>query len=149
MKTSFAFNRTFSATIPFGAVALISLVSSSGCKFVGTDYEAPQVAVPDAWNQRIIGSPVGVLAVDYWWKQFEDESMNQLIDAAIESNKSLAIAYERVLQARSARQISNSALFPQLMGLAVLAVSARVKMSACLRLQAEVIRTPSIPWALI
>ena len=100
MKTSFTFNRTFSATIPFGAVALISLVSSSGCKFVGTDYQAPQVAVPDAWNQHIIGSPVGVLAVDYWWKQFKDESMNQLIDAAIESNKSLAIAYERVLQPR-------------------------------------------------
>ena len=116
MKTSFAFNRTFSATIQSGAVALISLVSLSGCKFVGTDYEAPQVAVPDAWNQRIIGSPVGVLAVDYWWKQFEDESMNQLIDAAIESNKSLAIAYERVLQARSARQISNSALFPTIDG---------------------------------
>ena len=116
MKTSFTFNRTFSATIPFGAVALISLVSSSGCKFVGTDYQAPQVAVPDAWNQHIIGSPVGVLAVDYWWKQFKDESMNQLIDAAIESNKSLAIAYERVLQARSARQISNSALFPAIDG---------------------------------
>ena len=116
MKTSFAFNRTFSATIQSGAVALISLVSLSGCKFVGTDYEAPQVAAPDAWNQRIVGSPVGVLAVDCWWQQFEDESMNQLIDAAIGSNKSLAIAYERVLQARSARQISNSALFPTIDG---------------------------------
>ena len=116
MKTSFAFNRSLSATIQLGAVTLISLVSLSGCKFVGTDYKAPEVSAPDAWNQRIIGSPVGVLAVDYWWQQFKDESMNQLIDAAIESNKSLAIAYERVLQARSARQISNSALFPTIDG---------------------------------
>ena len=116
MKSSFEFNRSLSATTQLGAVALISLVSLSGCKFVGRDYEAPQVAAPDAWNQRIVGSPVGVLAVDYWWKQFEDESLNQLIDVAIESNKSLAIAYERVVQARSARQISNSALFPTING---------------------------------
>jgi len=44
VKTSFTFNRTFSATIPFGAVALISLVSSSGCKFVGTTVFGGMVA---------------------------------------------------------------------------------------------------------
>lgn len=116
MKTSFGFNRSLSATIQLGAATLVSLVGLSGCKFVGSDYESPQVAAPDAWNQRIVGSPVGVLAVDYWWKQFEDEPLNELIDAAIETNKSLAIAYERVLQARSTRQISNGALFPTVDG---------------------------------
>ena len=67
MKTSFGFNRSLSATIQLGAATLVSLVGLSGCKFVGSDYEPPQVAAPDAWNQRIVGSPVGVLAVDYWW----------------------------------------------------------------------------------
>ncbi len=109
-------SQTLRATSRLGLVTLFSLIGLSGCKFVGTDYEAPQIDVPDAWNERIVGSTAGVLAVDYWWQQFEDESMNQLIDVAIESNKSLAIAYERVLQARAARQISNSALFPTIDG---------------------------------
>ncbi len=116
MKPPSELSQTLLATSRLGMVTLFSLISLSGCKFVGTDYEAPQVDAPDAWNERIVGSTAGILVVDYWWKQFGDESMNQLIDAAIESNKSLAIAYERVLQARAARQISNSALFPTIDG---------------------------------
>lgn len=88
----------------------------AGCKFVGVDYEAPQVDVPDAWSERVVSSHTGALAVDYWWRSFEDETLNKLIDTAIERNKTLAIAYERVLQARSARAISNSGLYPSIDG---------------------------------
>lgn len=93
-------------------MAAFSLIGLTGCKLVGPDYEAPETATPDAWTQSIMGTSSQRLAVDYWWKSFGDNTMNQLIDAAIESNKDLGIAYERVLQARSARQISNSGLFP-------------------------------------
>lgn len=116
MKSSSGFSRTLVATSRLGAVTLISLIGLSGCKFVGTDYEAPQVVVPDAWNERLVGAPSGVLAVDRWWQSFEDETLNTLVDAAIEQNKSLAIAYERVLQARAARTISNSGLYPSIDG---------------------------------
>jgi NodT family efflux transporter outer membrane factor (OMF) lipoprotein len=116
VKSSSGFSRTLVATSRLGAVTLISLIGLSGCKFVGTDYEAPQVVVPDAWNERLVGAPSGVLAVDRWWQSFEDETLNTLVDAAIEQNKSLAIAYERVLQARAARTISNSGLYPSIDG---------------------------------
>jgi NodT family efflux transporter outer membrane factor (OMF) lipoprotein len=116
VKSSSGFSRTLVATSRLGAVILISLIGLSGCKFVGTDYEAPQVVVPDAWNERLVGAPSGVLAVDRWWQSFEDETLNTLVDAAIEQNKSLAIAYERVLQARAARTISNSGLYPSIDG---------------------------------
>ena len=116
MKLSFELNRTLRTTSQLSVVALLSLAGLSGCKFVGVDYEAPQAEVPDAWNARIVGGQSGTLAVDQWWKSFEDETLNTLVDAAIEQNKSLAIAYERVLQARSARKISNSGLFPTIDG---------------------------------
>jgi NodT family efflux transporter outer membrane factor (OMF) lipoprotein len=116
VKSSSESNRTLLTTSRLGAVAFFSLMGLSGCKFVGVDYVAPQMGEPDAWNERIVGSQPGVLAVDYWWKSFEDETLNKLIDAAIETNKSLAIAYERVVQARAARRISNSGLFPSIDG---------------------------------
>lgn len=116
VKSSSEFSRTLLATSRLGAVTLFSLMGLAGCKFVGVDYEVPQVNVPDAWNERVVSSQPGALAVDYWWKSFEDETLNKLIDVAIEENKSLAIAYERVLQARSARAISNSGLYPSIDG---------------------------------
>lgn len=116
VKLSSESGRSLLTTSHLGAVALYCLIGLSGCKFVGVDYEAPRVDVPDAWNERVAGSQSGALAVDYWWKSFEDETLNRLVHALIEQNKSLAIAYERVVQARAARRISNSGLYPSIDG---------------------------------
>jgi len=93
----------------------LSLIPFSGCKFVGVDYEEPEVATPDAWHQEIMmGTNKARIQIDYWWKQFNDPILNQLIEQAIAENLDLAIAYERVVQAREARRSSRSGLFPSI-----------------------------------
>lgn len=91
----------------------VTLIGLSGCKFVGVDYEAPEVAMPDAWQRQLMsGTNQSRLEVDYWWKQFDDPVLSELIDEAVAANLDLAIAYERVVQAREARRSSKSGLFP-------------------------------------
>jgi len=102
------------ASMTVFTVLSLMLVGLAGCKFVGTEYVEPQVNVPDAWHQRLVLSPAsgGPLSLDCWWQRFEDTTLNQLVKEALAANKDLAIAYERVVQARAARQISTSGLLP-------------------------------------
>ncbi|CAA6690237.1 MULTISPECIES: efflux transporter outer membrane subunit [unclassified Lentimonas] len=104
-------------TSQLGAAALFVLLGLSGCKFVGTDYVTPDLEVPDQWQQRLAtGNAAASLGVDEWWKHFNDPTLDRVIERAVEANKDLAIAYERVLQARAARQISKSGLYPTVDG---------------------------------
>lgn len=104
--------RVLQPTIQLGVVSSCLLLGLTGCKFVGTDYDSPELTLPDTWQQRLAPSGATQLAVDYWWKSFNDPVLDRVIEQAVDANKELAIAYERVQQARSARRVSNSGLFP-------------------------------------
>ncbi len=112
MKSASNLSRLLQTTTQLSAVSVFSLFGLTGCKFVGTDYEAPEVSMPDAWQERLAPSGSSLLAMDRWWESFNDATLNRVIDQAVAENKNLAIAYERVQQARSARTVSNSGLFP-------------------------------------
>lgn len=82
---------------------------------VGTDYTPPSMITPDYWNQSLASdldsnSP----SLQSWWRRFNDPTLNLLISKARDSNRDLAIAYERIAQARAARGISRSQLFPSI-----------------------------------
>lgn len=82
---------------------------------VGTDYTSPATITPDVWHQSLTsdlnsGSP----DLESWWTRFNDPTLNRLISTARESNRDLAIAFERVTEARAARGIARSQLFPSL-----------------------------------
>ena len=51
-----------------------------------------------------------------WWTHFNDPVLDQLIEQALQNNKSLQIASARVEEARAARRVTASALYPQLNG---------------------------------
>ena len=82
---------------------------------VGTDYTAPSMITPDYWNQNLAGDlNSGTPSLQSWWTRFNDPTLNLLIAKARESNRDLAIAYERITEARAARGISRSQLFPSI-----------------------------------
>lgn len=49
-----------------------------------------------------------------WWTTFDDNTLNALIDEALQNNKTLAIAKARVEEARANRGETRSLLFPQI-----------------------------------
>jgi len=80
---------------------------------VGVDYTAPSMITPDGWHQSLSTDlHSGSSSLERWWTRFDDPTLNRLIDVARESNRELAIAYERVDEARAARGVARSGLFP-------------------------------------
>lgn len=95
------------------ATAPLACALISGCMVVGTDFSSPEVITPDAWHQSLASDlQSGSSSLESWWRKFNDPTLNRLIKTARESNRSLAVAYERINESRAALGVSRSQLFP-------------------------------------
>lgn len=97
------------------AATLALAILLPGCMIAGRDYTSPAMITPDSWHQSLTsdlnsGSP----SLESWWTRFNDPTLNRLIDIAFASNRDLAIAYERINEARAQRGVARSGLFPSL-----------------------------------
>ena len=82
----------------------------AGCA-MGPDYERPETAMPDAFEQAIdSGQSIANLN---WWELFDDEQLNSLVRIALEQNKDMAIAVSRIEEARAALGFVRSDQYPQ------------------------------------
>jgi multidrug efflux system outer membrane protein len=91
------------------------VVLVSGC-LVGPNYVAPEEDVPGNWHGGG-GGKSGVersKGLEAWWKGFNDSTLNKLIARAGKENPSLKIAVASVWEARAARGVQASQLFPGL-----------------------------------
>ena len=81
---------------------------------VGPDYKTPSAKVAGQWmtNPVVSGNPLNSADV-YWWRNFNDPSLERLIQIACSNNLSLQIAGVRILQARAQLSESIGNLFPQ------------------------------------
>ena len=90
------------------APALLAL-SLSAC-MVGPDYKQPDTAPAKL--------ETGAAAFDRsrfedaWWKQFDDPVLSQLVDQALQENRELRVAYDRVLASRAIRDDVSNDRFP-------------------------------------
>jgi len=71
----------------------------AGCT-LGPDYERPALPVPDDWRE-IEPSEQASLANTPWWELIGDPELIRLIDIALAENHDLAIAAERIEEARA------------------------------------------------
>jgi len=85
----------------------------AGCMLVGGAYKAPDTVVPDFWYHSLSGDlHSGSPSIESWWKKFDDRTLDRLVGRARESNPDLKIAFERITEARAARAVARSQLFP-------------------------------------
>jgi NodT family efflux transporter outer membrane factor (OMF) lipoprotein len=101
-------------------LSLISLPLWMGC-ITPAKVQKSGIVTPSAWQQLSSSgsqaSPSAPAPIDQeWWQHFEDSTLDAVIKEALQNNKSLAIARARVEEARAARGIVRSALFPQVNG---------------------------------
>lgn len=82
-----------------------------GCK-VGPDYARPELDVPEGWRQ-VEAAEQDSLANTPWWQLFDDPALVGLIEIALEENKDLAIAVERIEETRARYGFQRSELYPQ------------------------------------
>ena len=87
----------------------------SGCVNLGPDYQIPEVAVESDWLVRedppLTTEP---LSDPQWWKTaFQDDDLNQLVEAALKQNLTLRSAGLRVLQSQQQLAIAIGNQYPQ------------------------------------
>ncbi len=91
---------------------LISLLIFTGCT-LGPKVERPRICMPGEFAQKLDDTKEK-LKLDEWWKNFNDESLNEYINIAIENNYDLKIAIEKIEEARSFYRIKKADLFPEI-----------------------------------
>lgn len=86
----------------------------SGCAMVGPNFQTPEATVNDSWLEADVKA-VKTDSTDYleWWKNFNDPTLDALIQKAYAQNLTLQIAGLRVYEARAILGIAAGSLYPQ------------------------------------
>lgn len=90
------------------AVTLLAAALLSACS-VGPDYKRPETDLPADMAGLARGA---VPAPDRWWTLFGDPQLDRLVDEALERNRDLRAAAERIEQARAQVTIARAAESP-------------------------------------
>lgn len=89
-----------------------------GCVTLGPDYREPDVEWLQNWQPDLYGmrGEGGTQGQDprTWWRQFNDPSLDSLIELARTNSPGARLAGLRVLESRAALGIAGSTLYPQL-----------------------------------
>jgi len=92
---------------------LIIVLFLAGCTLT-PDYERPALDVPGQYNEAVTtGESVANMA---WWKLFQDEQLQYLIRIALEENKDLGVALQRIFESRAQLTFTRANQFPFLDG---------------------------------
>jgi len=94
-------------------LVLLPLLLVAGCA-LGPNYKRPAVPVPPEFRGAPAASSAASLADTKWPELFEDETLKQLITTALEHNFDLAVASERVEEARARFRITAAGEYPSL-----------------------------------
>ncbi|MGR5300448.1 TolC family protein [Vibrio alfacsensis] len=97
-------------------LAILTLIGLSACTTVGPDYVPPkQPTLPNNWSLKtsIQSTQPSERELQQWWQQFNDPTLNQLVEIANQQNLDLEAAGLRIVQARSLLGISTGLQYPQ------------------------------------
>jgi multidrug efflux system outer membrane protein len=85
----------------------------AGC-MVGPDYQRPAMELPGAFaGADAVTNLPGPVAPD-WWRLFDDPTLNDLVDTALENNTDIVQAVARIEEADANLRAVNAALFPEI-----------------------------------
>jgi multidrug efflux system outer membrane protein len=110
-------------TLNRAVIVLLAAASSiaAGCAAVGPNYSRPQLPNPPQYR-FVEGEQAQALADMPWFQVFDDPTLQALIREAIANNLDLRVAVARVEEARARAGIPKSFLYPQVDGVASVAV---------------------------
>ncbi|HSH54918.1 MAG TPA: efflux transporter outer membrane subunit [Methylotenera sp.] len=86
----------------------------AGCQ-IWPDYMRPKVAVPAQYSepeQGSTGQASSQVASD-WWKLYQDQTLNDLVEKALQNNTDIKLAVARIEEADAVMREVGAALFPR------------------------------------
>jgi multidrug efflux system outer membrane protein len=106
-----------------------ALAVAAGCA-VGPDYHKPAADVPPAWQPEAPwreAAPSDAALKGDWWRLFQDDALNPLVDRALTGNQNLRVAAARLDQARAQLTVAAADSYPSV---SLSAAAARGRTSA-------------------
>ncbi len=98
------------------AACLGAVVGLSGCK-VGPDFVRPALPwLEPVYHDAQPAQPPVEPELTYWWTEFNDPTLNGLIDQAACQNLTLREAYFRVVESRALVTVARGEMFPEVFG---------------------------------
>jgi multidrug efflux system outer membrane protein len=93
----------------------------TGCS-VGPAYVPPAIEVPSEWKGKQedtrksdpINENSDLCYLDDWWQVFHDPKLEELEALAVENNRDLLIAFERIQEARALKGIAAASFYPNI-----------------------------------
>lgn len=95
-------------------LSIFVLLLLTGCFRVGPDFESPETPTQDSWTEespRITNEPD--IEIGAWWNNYQDDTLNALVDYALQENFILEAAAYRILAARANLGFAIGEFFPQ------------------------------------
>src|SRR4051812_12276833 len=83
----------------------------SAARTLGPGYKRPTGQTAEQW--RAAAAEQASLADVAWWELFRDDALRELIKRALQENRDLKIAVERIEEARARYGVSRGFLFPE------------------------------------
>ena len=97
-----------------GVVSLLSMLMVFGGCMVGPNFVKPEGNLAENWSGEGDSRVMTQTAVDkLWWKAFNDQTLDQLIQLAYQQNLPLQIAGLRILEARARLSVAIGWQYPQ------------------------------------
>lgn len=106
------------------SVILLSFLLSGCNTFAGDNYRQPKLSLPSKWNKEI-SEEISLADTQYWWDNFDDPLLSQVISHVIANNNDLILAGINLQQARLAFGLAETNKTPDI-GLSAGAGSTRV-----------------------
>lgn len=100
-------------TVKIFATIVCCAVSLLGCSIMRSDYQQPDLAIPESWSQDSLPSTSAEIPYK-WWTSFKDPQLNVLVDKVIASNSDLAKATLALKKALLEAGINESDKVPSL-----------------------------------
>ena len=104
---------------PWRTLRMLSLpvivISLAGC-VVGPDYRKPEIPLSSHWGNTPKGKTSKTPELSNWWRRLGDQTLNVLIEDAVEGNLDVANAKAKIREARASYTQAVAPLFPSLDG---------------------------------
>ncbi len=101
------------------AVLVVLLAVLSGCAIKRSRYDTPDIPLSSGYANPLFSDGViwdpkpEEVALAFWWRLFDNEDLNQLIDRAIANDPDLRIASQRVMQALARSSQARGSRLPE------------------------------------
>ena len=95
-------------------VVMLAALSLAACTTVGPNYHKEMPVHPVNWSEKLNAkNNMDIEALKNWWTLYNDPTLNQLVQIALDQNQDLNIARQRVIQAKAERQELAGTFRPQ------------------------------------